>query len=651
MLEPQTRRLLLESFRPPDGHRLDWAVGTTYTLDLTALLTAPVAFAFAACEDRDGRPLLEPLALLKAVRQYADRVLLFCQAGKIRVPRRYQQLLAGLEGSVAEAFAPRGGSFHPKLWFLRYAGDGDAVTYRLLVLSRNMTFDRSWDTLLCLDGPLTERINAIKQNHPLGEFVEALPGMARRELAPAWANRLKQLAHEIRRVRFEVPEPFEELAFHPLGHGEKSRPPFPDRPNRMLVVSPFVGDGLLNELREGGVPLHLVSRPECLERLAPATLAGLEEVWVLDDTAEPETGEAEEPAEPEAASDGVAAGAPAATDAGDAIPLLGLHAKLYVADAGWDAHVWTGSANATTAAFGRNVEFLVELRGKKSKCGVDAVLGRPAAGGAKGKGPACLADLLQPYRPGEGPAGDADEEEFEWRVDELAKRLAAAAPVAACGPTDEPDVYSLTLRGTGPPPEPDPDVRLRARPISLPAAEARDVDPAADPWVRFEPVTVLGLTAFFAFEAASADGRYARSFVLNVPLENAPADRGERILRHLLSDRDRVLKFLLLLLSGADAGEFARLFEESRPGEAAAGVVGSLFGSTLFESLMRAIDREPERIDQVAAIVEDLRRSPEGRDLLPADFDAIWDPIRKVRLRQLAKSGRATARGGDPARE
>ena len=36
--------------------------------------------------------------------------------------------------------------------------------------------------------------------------------------------------------------------------------------------------------------------------------------------------------------------------------LAGLHAKLFVMDDGWHARIWTGSANATEAAFQRNVE-------------------------------------------------------------------------------------------------------------------------------------------------------------------------------------------------------------------------------------------------------------------------------------------------------
>jgi hypothetical protein len=129
--------------------------------------------------------------------QYADRICLFCQAGRIHVPRAYQPLLTNLENSIIGVAPPNGSSFHAKVWFLRYLCDDDTVTYRLLCLSRNMTFDRSWDTMLSLEGKLRERTLVFKRNHPLGEFVEALPTMADRKLTTIWKQRLDQLAHEI----------------------------------------------------------------------------------------------------------------------------------------------------------------------------------------------------------------------------------------------------------------------------------------------------------------------------------------------------------------------------------------------------------------------------------------------------------------------
>lgn len=633
MLEPQSRRLLLESLQPPEGYRLDWAVGTTYSLDLVALLAAPVAFAFSDWQGRDGRPILEPLALLKAVRQFADRICLFCQAGKIYVPRAYQPLLANLEDSIVQANSPRGGSFHPKLWFLRYVTEGREVTYRVLCLSRNMTFDRSWDTALCLEGELRGRVNAYTRNHPLGQFVDALPAMSARGLAPEWRQRMKQLAHEIRRVEFEIPQPFDEMAFVPIGIGEQADWPFPSRIDQLLVVSPFVDAGFIRELAAYEAPMQLVSRPECLARFDAAELQALKQLWVLEETAEPEAAEREESQTP------LETGKPPdqpASGSDDEIPLVGLHAKLFVADAGWDALVWTGSANATTAAFERNVEFLVQLRGKRGRCGVAALMEKSPAEGPRRAG--CLGDLLQAFVP---PAGDAactsEEEAFERLVDKLSRALAAAAPLAYCEASAAPDHYAVELRVTERSKiEVGKGHRIRCWPISRSDTDSQAVNVDGTCWARFEPVSLLGLTAFFAFEIATADERLARRFVLNVPLQNPPANRREAALKQLLNDKERVLRFLLLLLLDHGARDFGNGL---RPPDSSNGGQQGWIGKSetpLFESLVRALDCDPQRIDQVAQIIEDLMRTEDGRELLPADLDSIWQPIWEARRRQQA---------------
>src|SRR6476646_8984946 len=111
MLEPRDRRLLLESLRPPEGYTLDHGLSTTFSLDLLALLTAPLAFTLFDADaaltpsDRNGPPA-DPLALLLALRRQAGRISLFCQAGRIVVPARHQLLFGYLESSVFEATAP-----------------------------------------------------------------------------------------------------------------------------------------------------------------------------------------------------------------------------------------------------------------------------------------------------------------------------------------------------------------------------------------------------------------------------------------------------------------------------------------------------------------------------------------------------------------
>ena len=175
MLEPQERRQLLDCLRPPEGYSLDAAVGTTYTLDLLALLTAPVAFTFFDWEDESGRPTANPHALLAAIRRNADRMALFCQAGRIAIPIGHKLLYSYLEDSVFEAM-PRDdrGAFHPKVWFLRYTAPDQPVRYRFLCLSRNLTFDRSWDTALVLEGTLQDRKRAYSRNRPLSDFLSEI---------------------------------------------------------------------------------------------------------------------------------------------------------------------------------------------------------------------------------------------------------------------------------------------------------------------------------------------------------------------------------------------------------------------------------------------------------------------------------------------
>lgn len=629
MLEPASRRLLLEAFQPPPDHRLDWAVGTTYSLDLTALLSAPVAFAFADCQDQDGRPVMDPLVLLKAVRQYAHRVCLFCQAGRIHVPNAYQPLLANLEQSIYEAIAPGGGSFHPKVWFLRYVADDETVTYRLLCLSRNLTFDRSWDTMLSLDGELRDRTNAYSSNHALGEFVEALPQMAPRKMNAEWRKRLRQLAYEIRRVEFELPEPFEEMAFWPLGARGDEIWPFPNRVTKLLVISPFVDDRLLGELANWDGACQLVSRPESLAEMGGSTLDLYDQVWILDETAEPEP---KDLAEVECD-----AGEPdldALADDVDQLPLSGLHAKLYIADAGWNSHVYTGSANATQAGFGKNVEFLVELIGKRSRCGVDATLGRAAEGERKA---ACLADLLQPYRPpDQRVVKDAELEEFERRVEKLAQRLAAAVPIARCEPQETAETYGVRLAaGKRVTSVTLSEFHLRVRPISLPATQWEDLQPQENDWACFSSLSLLGLTSFYVIEVTNQARSVKREFVLNIPLANAPGERHQRILHEMLRDSDRVLRFLMLLLLDHGARDVEQFMNGTGMGTGEFPALGSMLDATLFESLMRAVDRQPERVDQVASLIEDLQQTPEGRRLLPKDLDTIWQPIWEVRQQQL----------------
>ncbi len=221
MLNPHDRALLFPSLRPPAGYELDFAIGTTFSLDLIALLAAPMAFTLFDWEDREGKPVADPLALLEALRRYASRILIFGQIGQIKIPPGNQPLLAHLEAAVIQLQKrDSAGVFHPKVWLLRFTAADAPVQYRLLCLSRNLTFDHCWDTVLALDGEVVDRRRAIAANHPLGDFVGALPALACRPIAAPLAQRVSDMADEVRRVRFGLPDGFDEMP--PVFRGQRT---------------------------------------------------------------------------------------------------------------------------------------------------------------------------------------------------------------------------------------------------------------------------------------------------------------------------------------------------------------------------------------------------------------------------------------------
>ena|SRR5437867_1019398 len=233
-----------------------------------------------------------------------------------------------------------------------------AVRYRVLCLSRNLTFDRAWDTCLVLDGELIARTNAFSVNHPLGDLIRDLSNMTVRPVPAEVRKKLRHIEAEIRKVKFELPEGFDAFGFWTIGLEGSRVWPFQDRIDRLLVVSPFLSDSRLQELSAIGGPNLLVSRLEALTAANQTTLQKFQRVFLLSPNAASESTETED------------------------VGLSGLHAKLFIADAGRDAHVWAGSANAAFDAFDHNVEFLVQLTGSKSRCGIDAFLSRPDSAAA-----------------------------------------------------------------------------------------------------------------------------------------------------------------------------------------------------------------------------------------------------------------------------
>jgi hypothetical protein len=583
-------------------------------LDLVSLLSIPLAFTSFAVDEGEGSGVLsDPLLLLEGLRRHGERITVFCQAGGIAVPLAARSLYIYLEQSVIPVTVPsEDGVFHPKLWVVSYVAPGEAPVLRVLCMSRNLTGDRSRDTLLAIVGSPSR--GAPRSSRPLAGFLDWLAGQA----GHAGSGRerdVRELAAQVRSTVFAPPDGFTVIAFHPLGIPGYSSDPFAGRRDRLLVVSPFLGAGRLRQLTDGTAGSILVSRPEEIAAIDPDTRARFAQTLVINDVIEPE------PADDEMVTSEPLPGG----------ELRGLHAKLYVADAGWDARLWTGSANATSAASERNVEFLIELTGKKSACGVRRVLGQSDE--------ASLRSLLVPFEPPEETVPRRDD--AEWELRRVAAALASAPIRAHVLPRA--DSYDVELRTAArrKPPWP-PGASVRCWPITLaPGAFATPLDPSGPCLARFVRMPVTALTTFYGLEVRLNESRGAATgrFVASWPLDGAPEGRMGAVLLSLLDNRERVLAFFRLMLAESavadDPGAAARV-SLGLDGEVDE-LAWSAASEPLFEALVRTLEADPTRLDAIERVVTELNASEEGAARIPDRFLEIWEPVWEARERMKSR--------------
>ena len=598
MLAPDDRTLLLEALRPPQGMRLERAVGTSFTLDIATALTVPLAFVGQSlAHDAD------PIALMEALRATVGRFDVFAQAGAISASQWPSDLAALLEPVLHEVARPRPGHiFHPKAWVAHYSDENGEDAFRVLVLSRNLTTDRSWDIIVRLDGVPGRRVN--RDNNRLARFVSSLPQLAKQPLPEDRRDPILALADQLRRVRWELPEGATAVRFWPLGLPGMRGPNLDDLflGYRHLVLSPFVTaeglDAVIRPVAQGS-EATLVSRAEELDKLPAGALDDLT-VHVLNPSA------------------GLADAGEQETSDGAAPPFSALHAKVIVVEKNRRARAFFGSANATTAATGGNVELLCELEGGPSRLGVGAMLDDPDGFRA----------LLEDYSPPPAPVID-EAEEFGRKLDQYlvdAAQLAYAMSVLPqgdrwCGAitTDRalpvlPEGVTLSL---------SPFNRIAER---LPLPGGRPVR------VELAPREAVELTPFLVLLARGVFGKrqIERSTVVKAEMQGGPADRLDEILARQIDTPEKFLRLLLLLLGLGDTNVVTSALQPR--GLAGTWADGAAVG--IFELLVRGLAAYPAAIDRLDDVTRRLSARPDGTDVLPVGWADLWPVF--IEARRLA---------------
>ena len=608
-LHPDVRSLYGGNLRPPPGTVFDAGVATTFTLDIETALAVPVTLALFASEDRDEL-LKSPLALLEGLERTAHRLAIFCEAGRIQAQSAPQSRLCTLlERLITEVTAPRGGSFHPKLWVLRYRPleTGEPTRIRLLVLSRNLTRDRSWDLCLSLDGKVVRRRHTA--NAPLVDFLGCLPSLAT-GAAPEHVDPLvAELSKDLHRTEWTLPAPFKTVAF--AVNGTKRRVWRPSSCRRLGVVSPFCDEDALEMLADLSVePPTLVGRSDELIGVTPRVLDRFSEVSVMDEFAETEDGE-DDDGDDEAAH-----------------PLGGLHAKVFVQENGWDTSITIGSGNATRPALltGRNVEVFASLTGKRSRVGSISDI----------FGPDGFGRVLRAFRPAEVPARDAGQRAAEQRIERARRELINAGLTLCCTAQRDEEGGQALWKVILQPGQTVPLDGLGSAtcwPITLGESHAHDVLTALrnGDSIEIGTMPLIDVTRFVAFRMADATHEETTAlFALGFRISGLPTTRHRAVLRWMLDSREAFLRYLRLLL--ADAGD--PLSTQLAAGAAKGG--GSWHTAAddepIFEDMVRALSHGHDRLSAVRRLMERLERvtAEDGAAVVPEDFATLWDAFRAV---------------------
>ena len=527
MLNPTNDRLDYgQILVPPADFELDFAVGTTYSLDLDALTGASLALGLS--EETDSALMNNPICLLEALRTTGDKVGLFCEMGQIHLPSRVSSLYILLEKMVfCIKPAKRRGiaaypSFHPKFWLLRYQNKHKEIFYRVIVLSRNLTFDHSWDVTFYMDGQLTH--TETDKNEPVCDFLRYLAAQIHsKDDSREKSRRIKSIIKELPYIHFEPAEKeFIDYQFIPNGvkkvdgsfYQFNETPLFKDTFREALIISPFVSGGIIRDFNNRnnrsfieGARRMLITRESSLGKLLPEDVSNFKLYTLKDQVIDGET---------------------AISDEASSIMKQDIHAKVFMIRKYSDTDLYLGSLNASHNAVYGNVEFMIRLRAKNRYLNMDrlteSLFGKDPDGPDNPFQEVTLQNAIIP---------EAGSDDILAATLKMISRSNPKASVAEEGS----EHYMLSVHFN---PVDTQGFQVKVKPLLSHKEEVFSEN------LTYHKLTLTQLSEFFTVEVS--DGESSVSRVLMIPTEGLPEDREQAVVSSVVNDRDCFYRYVAFLL-------------------------------------------------------------------------------------------------------
>lgn len=578
MIRPAEDRLNYSSLlNPPLGYEVEFAIGTTYSLDLEALVGVPMALSLS--EEMDSTFIENPIFILEGLRRSADKFILFSEAGQIKVPQNANFIFSLLEDSVHEVALKNNKSFHPKIWIIKYVNDKDEKLYRLLVLSRNLTFDRSWDMAVALEGNRNNKKTL--KNRPLSEFITFLLPYAKNDKKK---KDMKEIISELDYVHFKsLDKNFTDFDFCPIGingHGKDETDLFNTYHN-MIIISPFLSKETVEELNDlslANASKTLITRKTEIVKLDRGLLKDFDVYALKDlivDGEETISGDNEK---------------------NDIYRRQDIHAKMYAKTKYNEHHIYLGSANCSNSAFYGNVEFMLKLKYQKWGFRITDLL-VDLFGEDEKENPFEKIETI--------PEFEEAEVDIREQLQKAIKQLCRAKSKSTV--IDKHGTYSINIE-FGIIPE---DINFTIAPLlSNNFEELRNL-------TVIENLRLIELGEFYKI-CAEKDGVELQR-IIKIRTEGIPEDRDSEVFKSIISDKQTFLKYVAFLLS--DDFLLSVIEEmEKKKNKSGKWELKALELPILYENMLKAASSSPEKLKDIENIIDIIK----DKDIIPEEFNSLY---------------------------
>jgi len=595
---------------PPAGYHVVAAIATTYSLDLETLMAATIPLAHHE-QHMGSETMKSDIATLEGLKKLQNKILIFVEAGQILKPRRANKLFHLFENQVfpvtlqpdrAKTDIP---SFHPKVWLLVYS-NGQEKYYRFIVLSRNLTRDRSWDVAVALDGVEVEHANNSK-TQPLINFIQFL-----KEQLPSQNNDafclIDQIIVSLQHVEFSLDNRiFTDYEILPLGIGQGSYDMihdelFSNSYHDLIVISPFISHDIITTLSKPWKQLK-DCRFSLLTRETELSKIGQQEGKLVAYTVKENIVNGEEIV---------------SEDNNDDIRQQDIHAKLYYCRKNGTRKLYVGSMNASHRGLNCNVEMMLKLSIKKYLSNdIYNILEQELFASDETSNPLFIKQDLNLVKDPEEASNN-----IQMAV-ELIRCLCRCDNTATVESTTS-NNYNIHITIDNHGNTTDPFNNLTIKPLFT--NEYKPVEQS----IWFNNICLSDLSEFYLITATVDDATISR--IIKISTTGIPKEERESaIIASIIPSRGHFLELIALILSDSPLAtlleaQIANKSSRNRP-------TADWAHPAIYETLLKSLPshhKAQERIKEVRYFIDKLKLAPNSNGTVPQEIENLLKLVENV---------------------